>query len=66
MVSTNFTKETINSENYLKSKQTTDVLLLENGDGLLLESNTDAILLEDITLNSTNFAKSSINSTDYT
>jgi hypothetical protein len=66
MVSTNFTKETINSENYLKSKQTTDVLLLENGDGLLLESNTDAILLEDITLNSTNFAKSSINSTNYT
>lgn len=57
MVSTNYTKTTINSENYLKSKATEDVLLLESGDELLLENGSDAILLEYPFINSTNYTK---------
>ena len=63
--STNFSKVTINSENYLKSIYTEDILLLEGGDELLLESG-DSMLLETLDLSSTDFTKTTTNSTDYT
>ena len=55
--STNFSKVTINSENYLKSIYTKDILLLEGGDKLLLENGTDAILLGYLGINSVNYSK---------
>lgn len=66
MVSTNFSSPVSpNSENYLKSIHTKDVLLLEGGDEVLLETG-DSILLEITDLNSTNFSSPvSANSTNY-
>lgn len=55
--STDYTKPSINSENYGKAIQTTDNLLLEDGDKVLLENGTDAILLEDTGRRSTNYSK---------
>jgi hypothetical protein len=55
MTSTNYTKQTINSENYSKSIYTEDVLLLETGDELLLENDTDAILIDYMFSYSTNY-----------
>jgi hypothetical protein len=65
MVSTDYTKPTINSSKYSKSIPTTDVLLLEGGDELLLENDTDSILLEYLVTNSANYVKPSVVSTDY-
>ena len=63
--STDYTKPSINSENYGKTIVTSDVLLLEGGDKLLLENGTDAILLSLLVDNSINLAKITINSTSF-
>ena len=64
MVSTSYTKSSINSENYLKSVVTSAVILLETGGKILLEDG-GAILQELLVDNSVNFAKGTINSTNY-
>jgi hypothetical protein len=66
MTSTNYTNQTASSQNYSDSIYTEDVLLLETGDELLLENDTDSILLEYLGRNSTNFSGISLNSTNYT
>jgi hypothetical protein len=66
MVSTGYDKVSVNSENFGKSLSTGDVLLLEGGDKLLLENGIDSLLLEFLLVNSANFAKGTINSTNYT
>ena len=66
MVSTNYSSPVSpESENYHKSIATKDVLLLEGGYELLLENGTYSILLEYTDIKSTNFAKTTINSTNY-
>ncbi len=65
MVSTNYTKVTPSSTNFLKSPVSTDALLLEGGDKLLLENGTDAILLEFVDSFSNTYTKASIPSTDW-
>jgi len=67
MVSTNFSKTSINSTNFGSTDpDATDVLLLQSGDELLLQNGTDSLLLNfGLTIKSTNFTKQSINSTNY-
>ena len=65
MVSTDYTKPSQVGSNFQKSIATTDVLLLETGDKLLLENGTDAILLDILGRFSTDYTKSTINSTSY-
>lgn len=65
--STNYSDINTNSTNYVDSVSDGDVLLLEAGGVLLLESSTtDGILLENPRHGSTNFSETSINSTNYT
>ena len=63
--STNYTNPSKSSTNFLGSPATSDVLLLEGGDKILLENGTDAISLEEAGPFSTAFTASSVNSTDY-
>ena len=65
-VSTNYsTPVSTNSENYGQSTTDTDVLLIETGDELLLESGTDSLLLEEIVSFASNFVKGSQISSDF-
>lgn len=63
---TGYTPQDLNSQNYLKSIPTTDVLLLEGGDKILLENGSDSILLEILSLSATGFTATSLNATGYT
>ncbi len=64
MVSTNFSTPSINSTNFLISDESPGNLLLETGDLFLLE-NGDFLALEETSLESTDYTKPSINSTNY-
>ena len=64
-VSTNFSKVSANSTNFLISIHGTDVLLLEDGYELLLETG-DSLLLEETDILSTNYVRGTIPSTNYT
>lgn len=63
--STDFTKVTPSSENYLKSIDTGNTLKTEDGDDLVLEDGTTLIATEDTGLNSTSYSSSTVNSTNY-
>lgn len=68
MVSTDYSETSLNSTNFGTGSSSTDVLLLEGGDKLLIEGTSDAILLESSgagDTQSTNFTGISINSTNY-
>ena len=64
--STNFIKSSINPTGYGVVDKDPDVLLLQSGDSFLLQNGTDSLLLGGSgELQSLNYSKSSINSTNY-
>ena len=63
--STNFSIPTQVSTGFGSVNTSSGVLLLETGDELLLENDTDSILLEGIETKSLNYTKPSVYSTNY-